>query len=79
MRQLDMPLVWRHASGMAKLTLRIDDEDLHRRIGAAAAEDERSLNGEIIWLLRVGLDSRGGATRRTDRLGPARADDSPGR
>jgi hypothetical protein len=43
---------------MAKLTLRIDDDELHQRLEAAASEDERSVNGEIIWLIRVGLEWR---------------------
>jgi predicted HicB family RNase H-like nuclease len=43
---------------MVKLTVRIDDPELHRQLEVAASEDERSLNGEIVWLLRAGLDSR---------------------
>ena len=42
---------------MAQFTIRIDDE-LHARIKAAAAEDKRSRNGEIEWLLQVALEWR---------------------
>jgi hypothetical protein len=56
---------------MPKLTLRIDDDELHQRVEAAAAEDERSVNGEIIWLLRVALEWRL-VDRGARSLGPAK-------
>jgi len=42
---------------MATMTVRIPDE-MHERIKEAAQEDVRSINGEVEWLLKVGLDSR---------------------
>jgi hypothetical protein len=33
-------------------------EDLYELVKAAAAEDDRSIHGEILWLLRRGLASR---------------------
>ena len=33
-------------------------QDLHDALKAAAGEDERSLNGEILWLLRAALSAR---------------------
>lgn len=40
---------------MAVLTLRIDDET-HKRLKDAAKTDNRSLNGEIEWMLLSMLD-----------------------
>lgn len=41
---------------MAKqLNLRLPD-DLHARVAAAAADDHRSMNGEILWLIEQALD-----------------------
>jgi len=42
---------------MPKLNLRLPD-DLHAALKAAADEDQRSLNGEILWLLRAALAQR---------------------
>jgi predicted HicB family RNase H-like nuclease len=42
---------------MVKLTIRIPD-DLHADLATAAAEDQRSLNGEILWLLRQAIAAR---------------------
>jgi predicted HicB family RNase H-like nuclease len=42
---------------MKNITLRLPD-DLHALVVAAADQDERSLNGEIIWLLRQALERR---------------------
>lgn len=39
------------------VNVRLDD-DLHAQLKAAAAEDDRSLNGEIAWLLKAGLRAR---------------------
>lgn len=41
---------------MKKITIRLDDE-LHARIEQAADHDDRSLNGEVAWLLKAGLDA----------------------
>ncbi len=41
----------------AGFTLRLPD-DLHDALKAAAVEDARSLNGEILWLLRQALAQR---------------------
>lgn len=56
---------------MAQFTIRISDA-MHARIKAAAANDERSLNREVAWLLNAGLDVRdtrpraGGQVRHKD-------------
>jgi hypothetical protein len=42
---------------MAQFTIRVPDE-LRDDIKAAAERDDRSMNGEINWLLRVGLEQR---------------------
>ena len=42
---------------MSQLNLRLP-EDLLIELRAAAAADQRSLNGEILWLLRQALDAR---------------------
>jgi predicted HicB family RNase H-like nuclease len=42
-----------------KLTLRVP-EDLHARLAAAAKADQRSLNGEVLWLLTAALDRQEG-------------------
>jgi hypothetical protein len=42
---------------MKNVNVRLGD-DLHARVKDAAATDERSLNGEIAWLLKAGLDMR---------------------
>jgi hypothetical protein len=42
---------------MSQFTIRIPD-DLRDRIAAAAAEDRRSMNGEIEWLLEAALAAR---------------------
>ena len=42
---------------MATFTVRISDE-MHQRIKDAAEADDRSLNGEVSWLLKVALDVR---------------------
>lgn len=41
---------------MKKITIRLDDE-LHARIEQAATQEDRSLNGQITWLLKAGLDA----------------------
>jgi predicted HicB family RNase H-like nuclease len=42
---------------MANVNIRIPDE-LHEELRVASQEDQRSLNGEILWLLRQALDNR---------------------
>jgi len=42
---------------MKNLNVRLS-EDLHARLKSAAAEDTRSLNGEIVKLLEYGLELR---------------------
>ena len=42
---------------MKQLNLRLPD-DLHAEVAAAAEQDERSINGEIIWLLKAALRAR---------------------
>ena len=42
---------------MAQYTIRVPDE-LDARVQQAASEDTRSKNGEINWLLRLGLAAR---------------------
>ena len=42
---------------MKNLNVRMSDE-LHARLKEAADGDERSLNGEIIWLLQAALYQR---------------------
>jgi len=42
---------------MATFTIRIPDE-MRDRIRQAAADDKRSMNGEIEWLLSDSLDRR---------------------
>jgi hypothetical protein len=46
---------------MAQYTIRVPD-DLDESVSAAAAADERSKNGEIIWLLKAGLKARAAVT-----------------
>lgn len=53
---------------MADLTVRIDD-DLLAQVREAAAEDERSVNGEIIWFIRQGLAARGDGLSGKSRAG----------
>jgi len=48
---------------MATVTVRISDE-MYEQIKRAAGEDIRSVNGEMEWLLRTGLDSRTPEARR---------------
>jgi hypothetical protein len=43
---------------MRNLNIRLPDP-LHERLKQAAECDDRSLNGEILWLLKAGLDARG--------------------
>ena len=52
------------------------DEDLYEMIELLAAADERSLNGQIVWLVRAGMELREMATRdgRLPRLGAGRDD-----
>jgi hypothetical protein len=52
---------------MAQFTIRIDD-DLRDRIRDAAAEDKRSMNGEIEWLLDAMLAMR--SAHKTLGFGP---------
>jgi Arc-like DNA binding domain len=42
---------------MATLTVRIPDE-MHERVKRAADEDVRSVNEEIAWFIKTGLDGR---------------------
>ena len=42
---------------MKQLQLRIPP-DVHERVKAASVEDRRSLNGELLWLIEVGLEQR---------------------
>lgn len=42
---------------MAKLTLRLPD-DIHRRVQELAEQDDRSLNSELIALLREAINAR---------------------
>jgi hypothetical protein len=46
---------------MVQTQLRIDD-DLHAQVKAAAAADKRSINGEILWLIELGLKTRDATT-----------------
>jgi hypothetical protein len=43
--------------GMSTISLRLP-ADLHAALKAAAEADERSLNGEILWLLKAALAAR---------------------
>jgi hypothetical protein len=47
-----------------KITVRLPRE-LHERVRALAAEDLRSLNAEVCWLLEIALtvEEQGGGTR----------------
>lgn len=49
---------------MRHVNLRLPD-DVHADLKAAAAEDDRSLNGEVVWLLRQALTAR----RSNPRIG----------
>lgn len=42
---------------MPNINIRIPD-DLHAALKTAAEADERSLNGEILWLLKAALAAR---------------------
>jgi hypothetical protein len=42
---------------MKNLNVRLTDS-LHARLKQAAEADDRSLNGQISWLLKLGLDLR---------------------
>jgi hypothetical protein len=42
---------------MKNLNVRLADS-LHARVKQAAEADDRSLNGQITWLLKLGLDMR---------------------
>jgi hypothetical protein len=53
----DVALLRPYTGVMPKLNLRLPD-DLHAALKAAADEDQRSLNGEILWLLRAALAQR---------------------
>lgn len=53
---MDLAALCRYSGGMKKITIRLDDE-LHARIEQAAGRDDRSLNGEVAWLLKAGLDA----------------------
>lgn len=48
--------LWLYSGRMKVLTIRLDD-DLHARIKEVADRDARSLNGQITWLLKAGLDA----------------------
>lgn len=50
--------------GEATRIVRLPD-DLHADLKTAATEDDRSLNGEIVWLLRQALTAR----RSNPRIG----------
>lgn len=50
---------------MKNLNVRFEDDDLHQRIRDAAAEDRRSINSEIIWIIERGLDARDAAKAAT--------------
>ena len=43
--------------------LRIDSEEWHSNVVAAAGEDRRSINSEILWLVELGLKAREQAHR----------------
>jgi predicted HicB family RNase H-like nuclease len=47
---------------MVKTQIRIDDE-LHAQVVAAATDDRRSLNGELLWLIALGLKARADSPR----------------
>lgn len=57
-----------HNGCMTQFTIRLPDE-LHEQIKQVAGDDERSLNGEIVWLLRVGLKQRLDIVGRLDEYG----------
>jgi predicted HicB family RNase H-like nuclease len=42
---------------MVKTQIRIDDA-LHAQVVTAATDDRRSLNGELLWLIALGLNAR---------------------
>jgi hypothetical protein len=42
---------------MKNLNVRLTD-GLHARVKQAAETDDRSLNGQVTWLLKLGLDLR---------------------
>ena len=52
-----MGLPWAYTGPMPEMHLRLPD-DLHAALKAAAEQDERSMNGEILWLLRSALAAR---------------------
>lgn len=51
---------WLHSGGMKTLTLRLPDE-LHNQVKEHADQDERSLNSELVVLLREAVKARGEA------------------
>lgn len=59
---------------MAQFTIRIPDE-LHDYIKAAAAEDKRSMNGEVHWLLETGRLTRDNVRRAAPRATSATAEE----
>jgi hypothetical protein len=61
---------------MPKLNVRLPD-DLHAALTDAAAEDERSLNGEILWLLRDALERRSNLRIGYPGPAPQGSDSSP--
>lgn len=46
-----------HTGLMPKLNLRLPD-DLYALLKAAAEADERSMNGEALWILKQALEAR---------------------
>jgi len=71
---LDMRPLRLHTGCMAQFTIRIPDE-LRGTIIAAAEADERSMNGEITWLLRVGIVARQYRSCATTQISPVEGPD----